>query len=68
MRISEFLQEKNGQFSSTRLLFLVWGLCVLVTWMFISIKSNVMQSVDWSVVGILFTFMTGKVWQKYKEK
>ena len=67
-RLAEFLQEKNGNFSSTRLAFLLWVLGTLFVWIFISIKNLSMQSVPESIIIIFGILMTGKVTQKFGEK
>lgn len=68
MNILQFLQEDNGNFSSTRLAFLLWVIGVLVVWIFISIKSSTLQSINESVLILLGILMTGKVSQKFAEK
>jgi len=63
----DFFNDSKGNPSMTRLLFGIWGLGVFVIWSAVSVIEMALQPIDLSVVGILFTFMTGKVWQKYKE-
>ncbi|RMF58914.1 MAG: hypothetical protein D6748_07535 [Calditrichaeota bacterium] len=67
-RLAEFLQEKNGNFSSTRLAFLLWVLGTLFVWIFISIKNLTLQPLPESVIIIIGILMTGKVTQKFGEK
>ncbi len=63
----EFLQEDNGNFSSSRLAFLLWVVGVLFTWILLSITSGSLQPLDNSVTAILGILMTGKVAQKFGE-
>lgn len=68
MRIFEFFLDADGRFSSTRLVFIAWGFGVLVAWMSTSINGGALQSLDWSIVGILASLMTGKAVQSFGEK
>jgi hypothetical protein len=68
MKIHEFLEEDNGDFSATRLALLAWVLGVLGVWLWLSILGRQMASIENSVVTILGILMTGKVTQKFGEK
>ena len=65
MKLLEFFEDGGGQLSSVRLAFLFWTITVLAVWAIVSIQAGKIQSIDWSVVGIIFTLMTGKVVQSY---
>ncbi|MDB9316174.1 hypothetical protein [Nodularia spumigena] len=65
---SEFLQENNGNLSSTRLAFLTWVFGVIIVWGFNSIRNNEMKQIPESVQVIIATLMSGKTIQKFGEK
>jgi hypothetical protein len=69
MKLYEFLQEDNGNFSSTRLAFLLWTIGVLIVWSITSLHSTTGLAVlPESIVIIIGLLMTGKVVQKFEEK
>jgi len=65
---TNFLQEDNGNFSATRLAFLLWIIGALVAWIITSLKSGNLQAIPESVAAIIGILMTGKVAQKFGEK
>ncbi|GEM_PF-5100218 len=67
-RLAEFLQEKNGNFSSTRLAFLMWVLGTLLVWIIVSLENSQLAAVPESIIIIFGILMTGKVTQKFGEK
>ena len=67
-RISQFLQEDNGNFSATRLAMLSWVVGVLASWAYLSISLRKMQDIPQSVVTIIGILVTGKVAQKFSEE
>ncbi len=68
----QFLQEADGSFSATRLVFLLWGLLVLVFWIVAScislLKCGVMADIPSQVAYILAGLGIGKAIQKPFEK
>ena len=62
-----FLQEDNGNFSATRLAFLLWILGVLIGWGVASARLNKLQEIPDSVLALIGVLMTGKVTQKFAE-
>jgi hypothetical protein len=70
MKILEFFQEDNGGLSSTRLLFIVWGLGGFIAWVVMSIKSTPLAFVSLPVeyIGIVLSLGGVKVIQKFGEK
>jgi hypothetical protein len=62
-----FLQDGDGNLSSTRLAFLLWGAGVLVVWMYVSFKTTLLAGIPPEVVTVLGVLMTGKVVQKFGE-
>ncbi len=67
-KLAEFLQEKNGNFSSTRLAFLMWVLGTLIVWIIVSLQNSQLAPVPESIIIIFGILMTGKVTQKFGEK
>lgn len=68
MKILEFLQEDNGALSSTRLLFLIWGVGGFINWIVLSLRSSAMQNLSWEYIGLLLSLGAVKVVQKFGEK
>lgn len=66
-RFAEFFQENNGNFSATRLAFLLWSLGVFVVWSIVSIRVQALQTPPPEVMEIIGILMTGKVVQKFGE-
>jgi len=66
----QFFQEDNGNLSSTRLLFVLWSVAVLIVWIFSSITSSPakLASIPLEVIGIIATFAGAKVGQKFSEE
>ena len=64
----KLLEEDNGNFSSTRLAFLLWVIGALLVWIITSLKTGTIQSIPESVAAIVGILMTGKVTQKFGEK
>lgn len=62
-----FLQDGDGNLSSTRLAFLLWAVGVLAVWMIVSVKSGALATVPQEVIAVLGVVMTGKVVQKFGE-
>ncbi len=64
----EFLKEDNGNYSSTRLLFLAWGFTILFSWVFLSIYTLKLQPIDVSVAGVFASLGATKIVQKFGEE
>ena len=69
INISEFLKDDTHNFSSTRLVFFVWSMGVLVMWILSCISATPieLQSIDPSIQTLLGILMSGKVIQKFGE-
>jgi hypothetical protein len=67
-KFSEFFQDGEGQFSATRLGFLLWVIGVLVVWAVESISTRTLQSIPDSVTTIIGVLMAGKVVQNFGER
>lgn len=66
--VSSFIQEKNGKFSSSRLLLLVWGVGVLIVWGYSTFKNGgSLQAIPESVVTVVGIFAGSKVIQRFGE-
>jgi len=66
---TQFLQEDNGRFSSTRLVFVAWTLGILIIWGVKSWNSDRgMVELPESIQVVLGILMTGKVAQKFGEE
>lgn len=65
---SGFLQDDNGNLSSTRLAFLLWVVGVLLIWGVSSLKSGDLKNIPDSVTTIIGVLMGGKVMQKFGER
>lgn len=66
-QVSEFLQEAEGGFSATRLVFIIWSLGALLMWMVMSFYKGTLQPVDPAVATILGILMGGKTLQRFAE-
>lgn len=66
-RVFEFLEDDNHRFSSTRLIFLIWSIVMIIGWMIISIGQQKFVEIPNNAMWILLSLMTGKVIQKFGE-
>lgn len=67
MNFQQFLQDKNEEFSSTRLGFLIWVIGAFIVWGIGSIKAEQLLEIPTSVQIIIATLMGGKVVQRFGE-
>jgi hypothetical protein len=69
MDLAQFMKEDNGNFSSSRLGFLLWVIGVLAVWVIDSLKcpSCTLATIPESVITIVGILMGGKVVQKFGE-
>lgn len=65
--ISSFVREKDGKVSSSRLLFLIWGVGIFLTWAYISYQTKNLQPIPESVVTILGILAGTKAVQRFGE-
>ncbi len=69
MRILEFLQESNGQFSSSRLFALLVTVATIVDWMHaVFASTNGVWAPQWQTISMVLGVLGFKVAQKFKEK
>ena len=64
----QFLQDEGGDFSSMRLVVLLWCVGILAMWCFVCIAKTELQVLPESVVAALGILITGKAVQKKIEK
>ena len=65
--LSQFLEDNDGGFSATRLAFLLWTICVLIAWLYLSITGGELKGIPQDVVAIVGVLTTGKVIQRFGE-
>ena len=68
MKLLQFLKEGDGQYSSMRLVMLMWNIALLGVWIYTSIKTGAMAPIDWSALGALGIVQAGKVAQSFSEE
>ena len=70
MKILQFLSEDNGTLSSTRLLFVLWGVGGFVAWVVMSFKSQpcAFAMLPWEYIGVVMSLGGVKTVQKFGEK
>lgn len=66
-KLSQFLKDGDGQFSSMRLVFLLWGLGALVMWVIASWHAKTLAVVPDSVIAMTGVTTTGKIIQSFSE-
>jgi len=64
----QFLQDESGDFSSMRLIVILWAIGILLMWCFCSFINKCLQPLPESVVGIMMILITGKAVQKRIEQ
>lgn len=67
-RLAEFFQEANGDFSSIRLLAIVWVLGIFVVWAFVTIRTRVCLTISAEILAFASSLVLYKVGQKWGEK
>ena len=66
--LSGFIRDsKSGKLSATRIVFLGWGITVLVIWAKISWSSGQVAAIPASVATIMGLLAGGKTIQKFRE-
>ena len=68
MKILEFLQEKNGQFSSARLFALLVTIGTIVDWMHAVFTGDGVWKPEWQTITMVLGVLGFKVAQKFKEQ
>lgn len=62
-RLAEFLQDTKGNFSATRLVFLVYAGVLLGVWTYASINSHSVADIPQAVAIVFLSLMAGKAVQ-----
>ena len=73
-QLSELIREQpqarnaKGKISTSRVIFLVWGLGVFAVWAFLSFYHQQTEPLDTSVVTVLGILAGGKTLQRFGER
>jgi len=68
MNATDILREKkSGKLSSTRLVFVFWGLGSLIAWLAVSYNSRSLVEFPQSVITLLGLLVGGKAIQRFGE-
>lgn len=65
--INSFIQDKDGKFSSSRLLLLTWGVGILIVWGYSSFENGSLQAIPESVVTVIGILAGSKAIQRFGE-
>jgi F0F1-type ATP synthase membrane subunit a len=65
--MSNFMQDNEGNKSSTRLIMAAWALTVLVVWVIVSLYNKRLEEIPAGVQLVLGMVLTAKVVQKQVE-
>ena len=68
MKVLEFLQENNGQFSSSRLFALLVTIGTIVDWMHAVFTGDGVWKPEWQTIAMVLGVLGFKVAQKFKEQ
>lgn len=66
--MKEFFQEENGQYSSTRLVMILWTLALCITWTTICIRSGAFVDIPQNVMAVTGFFLGIKGITKFAER
>lgn len=66
-RITQLIQEANGQLSSTRIILLFWAFIPLAIWGILSWKAAEIKPIPAELVTLILGLVAGKVTQKFGE-
>ena len=67
MNLKQFLQDNHGELSSTRLVVVLWNVCVMAVWVYISFKTGQMATIDGGVLAGMGIMQATKVGQSIIE-
>jgi len=65
MNFVQFFQDGSGSFSATRLVFVIWGFGVCLTWIALCIHKGSLLNLPDNVITALAILMSGKVVQSF---
>jgi len=67
MKLTQFLQDETGAFSSNRLVYLSWSIAILGLIIFLSISGKALPKIDTSLILLYGSVVAGKVVQSFSE-
>jgi hypothetical protein len=67
-KLAEFFQEANGDFSSIRLLSIVWVLGIFTVWAYVTIRTRTCLTISPEILAFASSLVLYKVGQKFGEK
>lgn len=68
MKLNQFFEEPDSEKKSVvRLIFFLWGIGTLATWIYVSFAQNKIATIDNSVVTTFLGLAAGKTAQRYLE-
>lgn len=67
-KLLEFVQDKSGKLSTSRLSFLLWSTGALIIWIYLTYHNRAMADVPEGVRWILGLLIGNRVGQKYLDK
>lgn len=68
MKALEIFQDDNGNYSSKRVLAVLWGVGVFAVWAYVSVREAKMAPLAWEHVGIVFSLAGVVAAGKWGEK
>ena len=66
--LKQIFSEDNGNYSSTRVMFIMWSGLTLLIWASLSIYKHEILSLPETIVGVIVALGGTKVLQKFGEK
>ena len=63
----KFLQDDSGNNSSMRLAMFLLVVCVMIGWLYVTVRLQVVQDIPPGLVSIIIAAFAAKVWQKGTE-
>ena len=67
LKLSQFFQDDTGALSALRLLFIGWGITVLIVWTILSLKTLTLIPIPPTVLTFLGSLMGTKLVQNWTE-
>jgi hypothetical protein len=66
-KLLEIFEEPNGGLSSTRVVYVLWFVCLTFGFIFLTLKTKAFPSIPTEVIGLCVAFMGGKWAQRSEE-
>jgi hypothetical protein len=67
-RLTEAIEDGDGTLSALRIIIVLWFGTVLGVWVYLSLRTHLLQPVDSSITHLLEVLAGSKVIQKFAEK